>query len=171
MTRLLLLLSVWLLAVAATPFDPFAKARIDEHSGAQIPLSGAFTDQQGGKVTLAELGGGKPIFLVPVLHACPNLCGVTLDGLADAMKASHVAAGRDAAIIAFGIDPNESSRDARVSLNALAQRYPELAVHVHATVGSKAAVRQVTEAIGYHYAFDTRIGKYAHAAAVAVLTT
>src|SRR3546814_13701523 len=69
MTRLLLLLSVWLLAVAATPFDPFAKARIDEHSGAQIPLSGAFTDQQGGKVTLAELGGGKPIFLVPVLHA------------------------------------------------------------------------------------------------------
>src|SRR3546814_3645875 len=86
MTRLLLLLSVWLLAVAATPFDPFAKARIDEHSGAQIPLSGAFTDQQGGKVTLAELGGGKPIFLVPVLHACPNLCGVTLDGLADALK-------------------------------------------------------------------------------------
>src|SRR3546814_11427993 len=79
MTRLLHLLSVWLLAVAATPFDPFAKARIDEHSGAQIPLSGAFTDQQGGKVTLAELGGGKPIFLVQVLHACPNLCGVTLD--------------------------------------------------------------------------------------------
>src|SRR3546814_20395062 len=86
------------------------------------------------------------------------------------MKASHVAAGRDAAIIAFGIDPNESSRDARVSLNALAQRYPELAVHVHATVGSKAAVRQVTDALGYHYAFDPRIGQYAHAAAVAVLT-
>src|SRR3546814_9025361 len=42
----------------------FRSARIDEHSGAQIPLSGAFTDQQGGKVTLAELGGGKPIFLV-----------------------------------------------------------------------------------------------------------
>src|SRR3546814_8037925 len=80
------------------------------------------------------------------------------------MKASHVAAGRDAAIIAFGIDPNESSRDARVSLNALAQRYPELAVHVHATVGSKAAVRQVTDALGYHYAFDPRIGQSAHAA-------
>src|SRR3546814_20135214 len=71
--------------------------------------------------------------------------------------------------MAFGIDPNESSRDARVSLNALAQRYPELAVHVHATVGSKAAVRQVTDALGYHYAFDPRIGQYAHAAAVAVL--
>src|SRR3546814_17515021 len=85
------------------------------------------------------------------------------------MKASHVAAGRDAAIIAFGIDPNESSRDARVSLNALAQRYPELAVHVHATVGSKAAVRQVTDALGYHYAFDPRIGHYAHPAAVALL--
>src|SRR3546814_12486625 len=119
MTRLLHLLSVWLLAVAATPFDPFAKARIDEHSGAQIPLSGAFTDPQGGKVTLAELGGGKPIFLVPVLHACPNLCGVTLQRLAVAMQASPVAAGRDAPIIAFGIEPNDTSPNARVLLTAL----------------------------------------------------
>src|SRR3546814_11339154 len=28
----------------------------------------------------------------------------------------------------------------------------------------------VTDALGYHYAFDPRIGQYAHAAAVAVLT-
>ncbi|MCM8732367.1 SCO family protein [Hephaestia sp. GCM10023244] len=170
MIRFLLLLMTLVAATAAAPFDPFAEARIDEHPGAQVPLDRPVIDQDDLRTTLARMSAGKPILLIPVLHDCPNLCGLTLDGLADAMKASHVVGGRDAAVIAFGIDPKESAADARASLDRLAGRHPEIAGHIHATIADTATVHAVTDPIGYHFAYDPRIGQYAHAAAVAVLT-
>jgi len=170
MIRLLFLLFALFGATAAAPFDPFAEARIEAHPGAQVPLSTPLIDEQGQRTTLGTLAKGKPILLVPVLHDCPNLCGVTLDGLTSAMRASGTVGGRDATVIAFGIDPKESARDARASLDELAGRHPEIAGHIHATIGTETAIHGVTNALGYHYAFDPRIGQYAHAAATAVLT-
>lgn len=169
MIRALILLGA-LLLVAAAPFDPFALARIDEHPGARIPLNGALVGENGARTTLAALAHGRPILLVPVLHDCPNLCGVTLDGLADAMHTAKVVGDRDASVIAFGIDPKESARDAQLSLDWLASRHPETAGRFHATVADAATVHAVTDALGYRFAYDPRIGQYAHAAAVAVLT-
>lgn len=168
--RRLLLASATLLLTAAAPFDPFGAARIDERPGAHIPMTGNLVDETGARTSLARLGRGKPMLLVPVLHDCPNLCGVTLDGLASAMRAGNVAADGDATVVAFGIDPRESVADARLSIDKLVLRHPELAGRIHATVGDAATDRAVTDALGYHYAFDPRIGQIAHAAAVAVLT-
>jgi len=122
------------------------------------------------RTNLARLGHGRPMLLVPVLHDCPNLCGVTLDGLASAMRAGGVTGDREAAVVAFGIDPKESVADARLSIAKLVLRHPELAGRVHATVANGATDRAVTDALGYHYAYDPRIGQIAHAAAIAVLT-
>jgi protein SCO1/2 len=168
--RVLILLAALLCATAAAPFDPFAAARIDERPGARIPMAGNLLDENGARRDLATLAGKRPILLVPVLHDCPNLCGVTLDGLATAMRAAGVEAGRDAAVIAFGIDPRESPDDARLSLARLAERHPELAGRIHATVADAATIHAVTDPLGYHFAYDPRIGQYAHAAATAVLT-
>lgn len=157
-------------ATAAPSFDPFSQARIDEHPGAHVVMNTRFLDEAGAPTTLAALGGGRPVLLVPVLHDCPNLCGITLDGLGTAMRQAGVTGGRDASVIAFGIDPKETAADARGALDRLTGRHPELAGRIHATVGSDAAVHAVTDAIGYRFAYDSRIGQYAHAAAVAVLT-
>jgi protein SCO1/2 len=167
--RLFLVLALIGLAAAA-PFDPFALARIDEHPGARIPLNGTLIDSGSAHRTLAAIGDGKPLLLVPVLHDCPNLCGVTLDGLAAAMRGAGVRPDRDAAVVAFGIDPQETPGDARRALARLAGRYPEIAGRIHATTADKATIHAVTDALGYRYAYDPRIGQYAHAAAVAVLT-
>ncbi|MBW8783191.1 MAG: SCO family protein [Novosphingobium sp.] len=169
MRRAVLLLMAALL-IAAAPFDPFGAARIEEHPGAQVPMSLALTDEAGASTTLARLGRGRPLLLVPVLHDCPNLCGVTLDGLAAAMRQARVDSGRDAAVIAFGIDPRETPADARGDLARLTGRHPELAGRIHATIASDAAVHAITGPLGYHFAYDPRIGQVAHAAATAVLT-
>ena len=95
---------------AAKPFDPFAAATIEQKRGAQIPLDLAFRDEQDRTVTLRAIGGGKPIVLAPVLHHCPNICGVTLGGLADAVAGQAYRAGRDFTVVAFGIDPQRDSR-------------------------------------------------------------
>lgn len=155
--------------IAAAPFNAFDQARIDERPGARVPLAANVVDEAGRPTTLAALAGGRPILLVPVLHDCPNLCEVTLDGLARAMRQDRLAGGRDVALIAFGIDPRETPADARGALGRLAQRHPELAGRMHATIATPAAIGAVTGALGYHFAYDRAAGQYAHAAAVAVL--
>lgn len=149
--------------MAARPFDPFHEARIDARPGAQVPLDLVFTDQNGSGTTLRRIAGGKPVLLVPVLHECPNICGVTLRGLASAIAKQPYKAGEDFEVIAFGIDPKETAADAAAD----SDRQPKLDATF--LVGSDMAVHAVTDALGYRYAYDPRIRQYAHIAAIAVL--
>ncbi|WP_395332075.1 SCO family protein [Novosphingobium sp. BL-8H] len=161
-------------ASAAAPFDPFGIARIDGNSGAIVPLDGILRDQDGRITSLRRLGHGLPLIVVPVLHDCPNICGITLAGVVDAARQQrHFVAGRDFAIVAFGIDPSETADAARADLARLESQTVQahsLPVPIAATTGGQGPVHAVTDALGYHYAFDPRIGQYAHAAASAVLT-
>lgn len=155
-------------SVAAAPFDPFGEATIEERLGAAVPMQAPLRDQSGHAVTLAALASGKPLLLVPVLHNCPNICGVTLAGLAHAIDGQSRVVGRDFNVVAFGIDPKEGPADARANLQRLQDKAP--IAPIAAVTGSASSVRAVTDAIGYRYAWDPRIGQYAHAAAIAVLT-
>jgi protein SCO1/2 len=156
---------------AAAPFDPFGEATIDDRPGAQIPLDERFRDAQGQVTTLRRIADGRPLLLVPVLHDCPNICGVTLAGLLDAVDGQrHFRAGRDFTVVAFGIDPREGPADARADLQRLAEQHPGGTGRPVATTGDESAIRAVTDALGYRYAWDRRIGQYAHVSASAVLT-
>jgi protein SCO1/2 len=158
------------LAAAASGFDPFASATIESRPGAQVPLDAVFRDEAGHSTSLRSLGGGRPIVLAPVLHNCPNICGVTLGSLSDAVAAQP--ADTEFAAVAFGIDPRETPENARTALAALAARSAgEGTGHpLHALTGDAAEIASVTEALGYRYAFDSALGQYAHVAALAVLT-
>lgn len=164
--RLLLILP---LLVAAAPFDPFGAATIDDRPGAVIPLDDIFRDQTGRAVTLRQVAAGRPILLAPVLHECPNFCGVTLDNLAGAVEQA-APAPNSAAVVAFGIDPREGRAAAAADVRKIAADHPGAGARIIALTGPAPAIRHVTDALGYRYAFDPRIGQYAHAAALAVLT-
>jgi protein SCO1/2 len=165
----LALLAVLSLAGAARarvePFDPFGAAGVDQRPGAQVPLDAVFQDETGRPVTLRALAAGKPLVIAPVQHHCPNICGLTLEGLGAAIIGQSYRPGRDFEVVALGIDPRERPADAMTSERRL-PRSPG----VHALVGDAASVAAVTRALGYRYAWDPRIGQYAHIAAVAVLT-
>jgi protein SCO1/2 len=174
MRRLAVLICALALATAARaaePFDPFNQAGIDGRPGAPAPMDLPFTDEAGRTVTLRQLGRGKPIVLAPVQHRCPNICGATLGGLARAANQQAYRPGPDFTVVAFGIDPRERPADAAFSqgrlLRALAGRPRD---GVHAVTGTPATVAAVARALGYRYAWDPRLGQYAHIAAVAVLT-
>ena len=172
--RLMLLCCLLLVsgpAAAQTGFDPFRQARIDVRPGAQVPLAAPLVDARGERTTLRQLAAGRPVLLAPVLHECPNMCDVTLAGLARAVAAQRLRPGADFTVVAFGIDPQEGPQAAADDLSRLRQHAPARAVDaMRAVVGAPGSVRAVTDALGYHYAWDPRIGQYAHAAAVAVLT-
>jgi protein SCO1/2 len=166
---LLALLAILTLAGAARarvePFDPFGAAGVDQRPGAQVPLDAVFQDAAGRRVTLRTLADRKPLVIAPVQHHCPNICGLTLEGLSTAIAGQSYRPGRDFEVVALGIDPREHPADAAVS----EQRLPK-GPGVHAMVGDAASVAAVTRALGYRYAWDPRIGQYAHIAAIAVLT-
>lgn len=169
---LLASLTLWPAPVAAqSPFDPFGVASVEERPGASVPINGRFVDSTGQSRTLAEIADGRPIVLAPVLHECPNLCGVTLAGLADAIAGQPMQPGRDFVVVIFGIDPEEGPDAAAANLARMQQRRSDGALAgAVALVGNQQSVRAVTDAIGFRYAWDDRIGQYAHVAAVALLT-
>lgn len=159
-------------AAAAASFNPFKEAGIDRKPDAQIPLDLGLRDANGNAVTLRQLAQGKPLVLVPVLHNCPNICGVTLVGLAQSIAAQSLKPGQDFNVVAFGIDPKEGPADAKGDLARLRQAFPKPPQQgIHAVTGDAKTVAAVTKALGYRYAWDEQLGQYAHIAAVAVLSS
>jgi protein SCO1/2 len=155
----------------AEAFDPFHVAGVDRKPGAGLPMDLQFRDETGRSVSLRQIGRGRPIVLAPVQHRCPNICGFTLSGLAEAVAAQQYRPGRDFEIVAFGIDPKEAPSDAKISAERLRDKLAVVGGEgVHALVGRSADVSVAMRALGYRYGWDARIGQYAHIAAVAVLT-
>lgn len=150
------------------PFDPFGAARVDPRPGADVPLDGLFRDELGRPASLRALAHGKPLVIAPVQHHCPNICGLTLEGLRTAISGQGYRPGRDFTVVALGIDPREGPSAAETSERRLAGT--AAAPGIAALTGPAAQVTQVTDALGYRYGWDPRIGQYAHIAAVAVLT-
>lgn len=146
-------------ALAAQPFDPFGLAKVDPPKNARAPMTGTFGDQHGRPVTLAALAHGRPVVLVPVQYLCPNLCGLTLTGLDQAVQRQ---ADRRFTVVALGIDPREGPTVASTAVAGL--KTPIVAL-----TGPTDTSRAVTDALGYRYAWDPRLGQYAHISAVSVL--
>ena len=170
--RLCLLFAVWFLASAAVdPNNLLGSATIDERPGAAIPVDLPFVTSEGRQTTLRAIAGGRPMLLVPVLHECPNICGVTLAGLGDAIAGQkRFEARKDFVVVVFGIDPREGPRAARDDLSRLAAQRTDAIFRPVALTGDSQAIHAVTDALGYRYAWDDRIGQYAHVSATAVLT-
>lgn len=144
---------------AVQPFDPFGEAKIDPPKNARAPLDRVFRDQNARSVTLLGAARGRPIVLVPVQYRCPSLCGLTLTGID---RAAIRQGGQGFLLAALGIDPREGPPVA-------AEATARLKAPILALTGPPAAVRAVTDAIGFRYAWDARSAQYAHIAAAAVL--
>jgi protein SCO1/2 len=168
---LLLLAAVGLATGAVDPNDPFKAASIFDRTGARIPLDAAFVDAGGQRVTLRQVAAGKPLLITPVQHECPNICGVTLAGIAGAIDGqARYRPGRDFTLVALGIDPRERSREAHDDLIRLASQRPNASWQPVALTGSNGSIRAVTDALGYRYAWSDELGQYAHLSGTAVLT-
>lgn len=170
--RALALLAMAALATGAVdPNDPFKAASIVERPGAAIPLDRPFANAAGRPVTLRQIAAGKPLLITPVQHECPNICGVTLSGIATAIDGqARYRPGRDFAIVALGIDPREGPAQARDNLRRLARQRPDATWQPAAITGSEDAIHAVTDALGYRYAWSASLRQYAHASGTAVLT-
>jgi protein SCO1/2 len=147
-----------------------------EHLGDKVPTGLTYIDEAGKTVALSSLlGRGKPVLVTLGYHRCPMLCGLVLDGLVKAQRASGLKLGRDFLAVDISIDPDE---DAKI-LGATQKRVVELAGQGataadwpfwRSTVDGGTAARALADAVGFRYKYDPTSKQFAHDAVAFVLT-
>jgi len=144
----------------------------DQHTGEQLPLDLAFTDENGRPVRLGDYFGRTPVVLVPAYYHCPMLCPLVQSGLTGALRALAFDVGREFAVVTFSFDPGDTpaAAAARKAAALADYRRPGAEAGWHFLTGDEAAIRALTRAIGFRYAWDDAAKQFAHASGVVVAT-
>ena len=170
----LILLLLWLPFTAGADIDPRTLAEMDFQQHLQVPLPQGLTfrDSSGTPVTLGDYLGDRPLLLAPLYYDCPNLCGLTLEGIAEGLQALDLKAGEDFRVVLVSIDPREGPAVARARRTALAGRFPGAGVSDGWAflTGEPQAIETLTRAIGFGYAYDEQLQQYAHTAGLVLAT-
>ncbi len=145
---------------------------IDQRLDELLPLETTLRDEAGRAVRLGDYFGKRPVILALVYYNCPMLCTQVLNGLVASLSVMSLEAGRDFDVVAVSFDPRDTPADARAKKIAYLTRYrrEQAAAGWHFLTGSPAAIAAVTKAAGFRYAYDEKIGQFAHASAVMVAT-
>ena len=166
-----------LLVVPARAQQPGPPPILREVSIAQrlnepIPPDIIFRDEDGKAVHLGDYFGKKPIVLSLVYFDCPALCTEVLNGELRTMKAISLDLGKDFDAITVSFEPKDMPALAKAKRDVYAGQYgrPGATGNWHFLTGEQASIDALTQAAGFHYAYDSASRQYAHAAAILVLT-
>lgn len=139
---------------------------------ATVPLTLVFTNEQGKAVHLGECFRGRPVILVPGYYGCPMLCGLVLNGLVESLQDIRPTPGKDFELLFVSIDPRESPSIAAAKKRTYLKRYGRTNTEGgwHFLVGREAEIRELCDAIGFQYAYDSELKQYAHPGGIVILT-
>ena len=149
-----------------------ARLRSINASATRCPADIPFVDETGRQVTLGDYFGKRPVVLALVYYECPMLCTQVLNGLVSALGVLNFEAGREFDVVAVSFNPKEGPGLASQKKAAYVERYgrPQAAGGWHFLTGSQESITRLTEAVGFQYEYDPKIGQFAHGAAIEVLT-
>lgn len=143
---------------------------IDQKLGTQLDLNLRFRDESGNITALSKYFDDKPVILAPVYFMCSSLCPMSMNSLIQALHVLPFNAGSDFTVIAFSFDPKETPAMAAAAKAHYVKDYgrPGTARGFHFLTGDDNSVRELTQAIGFHYAWDG--AQWAHATGIMVAT-
>jgi protein SCO1/2 len=148
------------------------KVSIEQNLNAQIPPDLVFRDETGKSVRIGDFFGKKPIVLSLVYFDCPALCTEVLNGELRTMKAISLDLGKDFVAVTVSFEPKDTPALAKAKRDVYVGQYgrPGVADRWHFLTGEQQSIDALTNVAGFHYAYDSSIRQYAHAAAILVLT-
>ncbi len=162
---------IWAQPASARP--PVLKdVGIDQLLNNQVPLDLEFRDESGRAVKLAEYFTDKPVVLSLVYYNCPRLCTQVLNGLLGALQTLPMTPGREFISLSVSFDPRETPGLAAAKKAEYLNRYnrPGAEAGWHFLTGDEAAIRALTQAVGFRYVWDPVTKQYAHAGGIIILT-
>jgi protein SCO1/2 len=159
-------------AQGTTPDDLLNQVGFDQRLEAQVPLDLLFRDEAGKDVRLGDYFGARPVILTLNYFECPNLCTLVLTGLADGLRSMSLQIGREFDVVSLSIDPREKPELAAAKKATYLERYgqPGGEGGWHFLTGDQASITQLTQAVGFRYAYDAQQNQFAHPAGIVILT-
>jgi protein SCO1/2 len=157
--------------------DDLKNVGIDQRLDQQVPLDLQFKDETGKAVTLGDyFKSGRPVILNMVYYTCPMLCGEELAGEASALGVLKFTPGKEYEVVSVSFNPDETPKDAAEKKKIYIDRMnEELSQKTygggwHFLTGQEPQIKQLADAVGFHYKRDARTGQYIHAAAIMIVT-
>jgi protein SCO1 len=159
-----------------SPAD-LANVGIDQRLNEQVPLDLQFKDEAGKTVRLGDyFQSGRPVVLNLVYYTCPMLCGEELVGEASALSMLKFTPGKEYEVVSVSFNPDETPADAAKAKQVYIARINEHLEHKtngdgwHFLTGQPAEIKQLAQAVGFHYRRDAQTGQYIHATAIMIVT-
>jgi protein SCO1/2 len=137
-----------------------------------LPLDAKLVDEDGRAVALRAYFTKIPVILVLEYLRCTSLCGVTLRNLVEgALGRLPLVSGRDYQLVAVSIDPRDKPADA----TAARAKYAALLgsggdAGLHFLTGDAKDTREIADAVGFRYRYDSFLDAYIHPAGFVVAT-
>jgi protein SCO1/2 len=157
---------------SATPPKLPGEVSIQQNLNAQLPLDLMFRDESGRVVRLRELFRGKPVLINFMYYRCPMLCSMVMEGVTSTLTELKFDAGREFDVITVSIDPRDMPREAAAKKDKYIKRYGRLSAAGgwHFLTGNESSIHKLTNAVGFHYAYDPAHDQFAHGTVLIVST-
>lgn len=157
---------------AGTTPAPLQQVRFDQKLDAQLPLDATFKDEHGRTVRLGDLFGTRPVVVAFVYYECPMLCNQILNGLVSGVGVLDQNVGSDFDVVAISFDARETPVQAAAKKASYVDRYqrPGTEQGWHFLTGDETAIKRVTDAAGFQFAWDAATQQFAHASGIVVAT-
>jgi protein SCO1/2 len=157
--------------------DDLKNVGIDQRLDQNLPLDLQFKDEAGKTVRLGDyFQSGRPVILNLVYYTCPMLCGEELAGLSSALAVLRFQPGNEYEVVTVSINPDETpevaSEKKKIYIDRMNERLEKKTDGAgwHFLTGQQPEIRQLADAVGFHYKRDARTGQFIHSAAIMIAT-
>ncbi|PMS32287.1 SCO family protein [Paraburkholderia rhynchosiae] len=148
---------------------PPEQTRYVQRLNSKLPLSSAFTDDNGRPTRLGAYFGDRPVVLVLGYFHCPNLCSTLMDGVLESLAAVDLPP-HAYRVLGVSIDPSETPELAARKKASYAPLLANAGAQLTLLTGAKPEVDALTSAVGFEYVYDRQLRQYMHPAGFIVAT-
>jgi protein SCO1 len=157
-------------ASAALTEAQLASVGVRPPPGVSVPLDAPLADLDGRATTLRRVVGDRPAVLVFADYRCTQLCSPILAVAGGALSKSGLVPGRDYRLIVVGFNPRATRADGRAMIGGEIGFDTPVGRATFPLMGDEASVRGLTQSVGYHFVYDEENARYAHPAALLIVT-
>ncbi|WP_347331437.1 SCO family protein [Marinimicrobium locisalis] len=154
--------------LAAPQQEALDSVNFRQQIGNVIPANLHFTASGGESLALHTLAEERPLVLVMSWFDCPHLCPMVLSHLATATSKLPFAKARyEVAVVS--IDPEETPSQAQHTRAQLKRQHGDAVSDWHLLTGTRPAIGELAQAVGFQYAYDAERDRYAHPAGLVIV--
>jgi protein SCO1/2 len=139
-------------------------------ANARLPMGLALIDENKAPRTLADVIDNRPSLLILADYACKTLCGPALALAVSSLGESGLKPGQDYRLLVIGLNTQSNAEQARAAKEAQVGQDGALAQATTFLTADQATLAQITDSLGYRYAYDAQNDQFAHPEAAFVLT-